>query len=148
MLGTVVGYGFYTFGNISAKITNITGDFTGPYSGNYAFYAEGDISGIISYVKVNGGIRTDNEFTGKLINCQLDCRGKSISVINKLGAGAIIERCKLLSDDLGAFVYTIDRVGAAVYVQITYTITNYGINGSLLSYLTPFEYNSDFTTAN
>ena len=110
--------------------------------GNDSFNASSNITARISYVKSNGRIYTANEFKGKLINCELDCRGKSTPAINNVGGSniAIIERCKLLSDS--GFT-TIDRVSPGTTgAQILYTITNEGINANILPIVST-QYNSD-----
>ena len=113
-----------------------------------SFHADGNITAIIRYVRSNGvitlgpGVSFLGTFTGKLINCQLDCRGKSASVINNVGDNAIIERCKLLSDS----AYTTINATSSVSAQIAYTITNYGISGNITNILST-NYNRDFPTA-
>jgi hypothetical protein len=86
----------------------------------------GDITGKINYVKSNGNIVTAGSFTGELLNCEFDCRGKSTTVINEVSSTAVIERCKLLSD-LGPTFPTISS-STPVNVQILYTIINNGTN--------------------
>jgi len=111
----------FVAGNISGTISNVTtGDVT-----DKAFHSLNNITGKISYVRSNGIISTDppGTFTGELINCELDCRDKGFTVINNLGNGAIIERCKLLNDNGYYAIYS--TLGATA--KILYTISNHGI---------------------
>jgi glycosyltransferase involved in cell wall biosynthesis len=138
----VIFASLFSVNDISGKISNIIMSVN-----NYAFYTGTSLTGIISYVKANGPIYTINELKGKLINCELNCIGKSVPVINNVSGngGAIIERCKLLSDNVGAGTIR----GSTVTAQILYTITNYGISGTITNTVTGVSNrNSDFTTAN
>ena len=119
--GDVTNNVFYASNSISeSTINNVTtGDVT-----NYLLYAVLNITGKISYVKSNGNISTGGSgyFAGNLINCELDCRTKSKTVVSRMGSSAEIERCKLLSDSGWATI----TAPIATTASIVYTITNRG----------------------
>jgi hypothetical protein len=109
---------FYSGESIESTISNIiTGDV------NYSFYSVSSISSKISYVKSNGPIFISGtgNFSSELLDCELDCRGKTTTVINKVSSVARIERCKLLSD---SGYPTISATASGTPVQILYTVIN------------------------
>lgn len=118
-MGTVGESVFNAATGISAAMFNIN---IGSVAG-YSLYADtGDITGSISYLKSNGAIYTGGSFTGKLLNCELDCRTKAVVVINEFNAanGEIL-RCKLLADPS---YNTVVSPTTPSKLKIAYTIHN------------------------
>jgi hypothetical protein len=115
-MGAVSNHGFYANGNISGTISNVTMLNVSTAS----FAAVNNISSKISYVKSNGKI-TAGTFSGQLLDCEFDLRGKATAIITTLSSDAIIERCKLLTD---SSVNTISAPFPDTPVQILYTFIN------------------------
>jgi hypothetical protein len=80
-------------------------------------------STIVDNLKVSSFIP---DFSGKIINSFIDARSFANSAIT-LYTGAIVERCKFLSD---ADIPTINS-SVPINAQISFTITNYGITSSI-----------------
>jgi hypothetical protein len=100
----------------------------------------GDITATITYLKSSGKIQSGGLFKGKLISCEIDCRGQAQSVVTKLHQSAEIEHCKFLSDSGFA---TITATSATI-ARIVYTITNRGFTNITASHST--NYNIDSTS--
>ena len=134
-MGAVSNHGFYANGNISGTISNVTMLNVSTAS----FAAVNNITSKISYVKSNGNIIAGT-FSGQLLDCEFDLRGKTTTIITTLSSDAIIERCKLLTD---TGVDTITAASPNTPVQILYTVIN---NGTLNISATPSTNNYNIST--
>jgi hypothetical protein len=127
-----------TFSNITSSSVNselfVANNIYGYYKditlGTASSFMSGTInsSTVLDNLKVNGYIQS--AFTGRIINSFVDARSFANSAIT-LDTGAIVERCKFLSDSglntVESSEFSPGPVPATT-AKVSFTIANYGIN--------------------